>query len=465
MRYDNIRRMRVVPEQQHMTSINVRSWLLATALVFAGAVQAQNISGAIFTTTSDGSTVNGNNYPSKLDVYLNGGPQNCISPGLPPGDYYYMVTNPSGSVQLSLDSTFDRSFRVTNGSAGKIAQNLGNTTTHPNGTSPCGGITIRLAKDLNDFADTDNAGGVYKAWITRVADFVAYCGVGIDCGLDGFIHSNTKTDNFKAAGGSEEFNGALEAYKFYDKNANGQFDPGIDLDLANWPMTLTSVNQGVNSTHQTGSDGTTTWDPLVPDTDYFVTEGTPIQSNWVHSATIYIGHDGSPQNPAGPLTVVAGETTMVAFGNYCTYPSNGRTLGFWSNRNGQALVDSGDIAALVALNLRDGTGANFDPANYAALKTWLLNGNATNMAYMLSVQLSAMKLNVLNNFVNGNGFYVPAGMTVNQIMAAADTSLGLYGLTPAGHAQRANQEQLKNWLDQLNNGAGLLSPTPCTRSF
>jgi hypothetical protein len=60
---------------------------------------------------------------------------------------------------------------------------------------------------------------------------------------------------------------------------------------------------------------------------------------------------------------------------------------------------------------------------------------------------------------------VPAGMTINQIMDAANTSLGLYGLTLSGHAQRANQEQLKNWLDALNNNAGVLSPTPCTYSF
>lgn len=438
---------------------------LLGSIFLAGTADAQNIAGAIFTTTSDGSTVNGNHYDSKLDVYLNGGPQNCISPGLPPGDYYFMVTNPPGNLLLSLDSTFDRKFRVTAGSSGKIAEDIGNVVTHPAGTSPCaGGITVRLAKDLSDFADTDNPGGVYKAWITRAADFEAYCGAGIDCGLQGFIHSNTKTDNFKVAG-DETQNGALEAYKFYDKNANGQYDPGYDLDLPNWPMTLTSVKQGVNSTHLTAADGVATWDPLVPDNDYFVQEGTPVQGNWVHSTTIYIGHDGSPQNPGGPLTVVGGATTTIAFGNYCTTPSHGLTLGFWSNRNGQALVDAGDLAALVALNLRNGAGANFDPANYAALRTWLLNGTATNMAYMLSVQLAAMKLNTLNGFVNGSGFYVPAGMTINQIMDAANTSLGLYALTLSGHAQRANQEQLKNWLDALNNNAGVLSPTPCTYSF
>ena len=439
------------------------------ACIVAGGAHAQNISGAIFTTTSDGSTVNANHYDAKTDVYLNGGPTNCISPGLPAGDYYFMVTNPPGSVQLSLDSTFDRQFRVTPLSSGKIGQNLGNAATHPNGTSPCaGGITIRLAKDAFDFADTDNPGGVYKAWITRKADFDTYCnttyGAGVDCGLEGFIHSNTKTDNFKVAGNAV-YNGKLKAFKFYDKNANGKYDDGYDIPLPNWKMTLTSVGQGVDSTKLTGATGTAVWDPLVPDDDYFVTEGKPLQTNWVHSTTIYSGHDGSPQNPAGPLAVIANQTTYVAFGNYCTKPSNGRTLGFWSNKNGQALIDSYDLAALRALNLRNASGANFDPYDYATFRTWLLGGTATNMAYMLSVQLAAMKLNVRNGFVNGNGFYVPAGKTINQIMDAANLSLATNYLTVSGHPQRAYQETLKNWLDQLNNGAGVLSRYPCKYTF
>jgi hypothetical protein len=53
-------------------------------------------------------------------------------------------------------------------------------------------------------------------------------------------------------------------------------------------------------------------------------------------------------------------------------------------------------------------------------------------------------------------------------MAAANTSLGLYPVTVSGNdpfGQRSNQEQLKNWLDQLNNNAGVLSATPCAYSF
>ena len=90
------------------------------------------------------------------------------------------------------------------------------------------------------------------------------------------------------------------------------------------------------------------------------------------------------------------------------------------------------------------------------------------MAYMLSVQMAAMQLNVHNGFVNGDGYYVPAGMSVNQLLVAANNSLALYPMTRSDNdpfGQRAAQEQLKDWLDELNNGAGLLSPTPCAFSF
>lgn len=426
----------------------------------AGTARAEAINGAIYTSTADHSLVNANQYPSKESVYLNGGPSNagCTGGALDDGIYFFQVTDPSGKTLLSSDDIWARKFQV---SGGRISANLG---THANGgTSACGSLAIQLFP----YADTPNGGGVYKVWITRVSDFEAACGgMGIDCGLDGFVGGNIKTDNYKVGATTPPVptTGDMRAFKFYDADANGQYDQNIDILLDGWKMTLESLENGVNSTHYTAG-GSTTWNNLLPGIDYTVEEGTPTQGNWVHSATIYAGHDGSPENPAGPLTVVAGQTTNVLFGNYCTIPSNGRTLGFWSNKNGQALIGDDDIAVLISLNLRNANGSNFDPANKAAFKTWLLNGDAVNMAYMLSVQLAAMRLNVYNGFVNGGGTYVPAGMTVNQLIAAADAALAADGYTPSGDPNRATQEQLKDWLDELNNGAGLLSSTPCAYSF
>lgn len=435
------------------------SAFLSFALV-AGNVRAEAINGAIYTSTGDHSAVNANQYPSKPDVYLNGGPSNfpqCTGGKLDDGIYFFQVTDPSGQPLLSSDGILNRKFQVVNG---RIAVNLG---THANGgVSPCGSLAIQLFP----YDDTPNGGGVYKVWITRVSDFEAACGVGVDCGLAGFVPGSTKTDNFKVGPTTTTPpTGSVRAFKFYDADANGQFDQNIDILLDGWKMTLGSFEQGIDSTHYT-ANGYALWNNLLPGIDYTVEEGTPTQGNWVHSATIYVGKpDTSPENPAGPLTVVAGQTTDVLFGNYCTIPSNGRTLGFWSNKNGQALIGDDDIQALIALNLRNANGSHFDPASKAEFRTWLLNGNAVNMAYMLSVQLAAMKLNVYNGFVNGGGTYVPAGMTVNALIAAADAALAADGTTFDGDANRAYQESLKNWLDELNNGAGLLSPTPCAYSF
>lgn len=454
----------------HMTH-PPRSLALAALLCLASVPaigHAEAINGAIYTSTADHSQVNANLYPSKSAVYLNGGPSNfpqCKGGALDDGDYHFQVTDPAGKTLLSSDSIWSRAFRV---SGGRIVANLG---THAvGGVSPCGSLAIQLIP----YDDTPNNGGVYKVWITRTSDFETACGPGVDCGLAGFVPGSIKTDNFKVEDDGDEeidFFGSVQAFKFYDHNANGLYDYSDDGNPANddplldgWKMTLESFENAVSDTAFT-SGGSVIWDGLVPGIDYTVEEGIPNEANWVHSATIYTGHDGSPVNPAGPLEVIANETTSVLFGNYCTVPSNGRTLGFWSNKNGQALIDAGDLATLVALNLRNANGSHFNPASNAAFRTWLLGGSATNMAYMLSVQMAAMKLNVDNGFVNGSGYYVPAGMTVNQLIAAANASLGTDGLTLAGHAQRAYQEQLKDWLDELNNGAGLLSPTPCAYTF
>ena len=88
----------------------------AIAVIGLGVVMtAQGFTGAIFSTNRDGSFVNGNVYDDKDDPYLNGGPRanaNCSASGLPDGDYFFQVTDPSGSVLLSSDAV-DPNRRVT----------------------------------------------------------------------------------------------------------------------------------------------------------------------------------------------------------------------------------------------------------------------------------------------------------------------------------------------------------------
>lgn len=253
--------------------------------------------------------------------------------------------------------------------------------------------------------------------------------------------------------------GSIVVKKFYDANANGVRDANEPW-LSGWPMTLTG--NGINSTR----NSTATWWNLNPGGGYFVQEAVPLEGNWVQSAPTV---NGVPVNPKA-VTVVACETVVIKFGNYCKKPSGGRTPGFWSNRNGQSVLNDGgtmapELGLLSSLNLVNASGNAFNPVTYDAFRSWLLGGNAVNMAYMLSVHLAAMTLNVEAGFVNGDAVFLPCNCTINELLDDANASLGANPYTPAGRPQRANQEMLKNWLDLLNNGALVVSPTPCPRTF
>jgi hypothetical protein len=262
--------------------------------------------------------------------------------------------------------------------------------------------------------------------------------------------------------------GTIIVKKFYDANANGIHDAG-EVRLSGWPMTLGSTTLGVLGTLNTDAFGYAQFSNIAVGNNYTMTEAHPIEGNWVQSAPTL---NGVPVNPITGIAVTAGYTTQLTFGNYCTKPSGGRTPGFWSNKNGEATMLDGapssllpELNLLAGLNLVGANGGAFDPVDYPSFRTWLLASDATNMAYKLSSHLAAMSLNVEAGFVNGNRVYAPFGGTINQLIAAANASLGSWPYTPAGHAQRANQERLKNFLDALNNGAGVVNPTPCTRTF
>ena len=252
--------------------------------------------------------------------------------------------------------------------------------------------------------------------------------------------------------------GTVVVKKFYDANANGIRDTGEPW-LTGWPMTLTG--NGVDST----KNSTATFTNLDGGT-YWVEEGTPLETNWVQTAPTV---NGVPVNPKS-VTVTPCYTTTVKFGNYCTKPSGGYTPGFWSNKNGQAVMNDGgtmapELGLLSSLNLVDAAGNPFDPVDYTSFRNWLLASDAVNMAYKLSSHLAAMTLNVESGAVNGDAFFLPCNCTINELLDDANASLGAFPFTPSGHPQRANQEQLKDWLDQLNNGALVIPPTPCKRTF
>jgi len=442
------------------------AWATAFAIAAAvatGPAPAAAIHGALFTTDAS-ANVNVNQYPTKADVYLSGGPgpnAPCTAAGMDDGEYVYQITNPSGTVVLSSDDISHRHFIV---SGGVIVSAFDHATV----SSLCGAVGVQMVP----FDDTPNNGGVYKAWVTRWSDYQANGNT--------FKPGSTKTDNFHVKEPSIVPETAdINVYKFYDANANGAWDPD-EMPIFGWAMNVQNNDASVNLTQLTQSpDGLTTFAGLDPAGNPFsVTEGNA-GSIWHQSASIVNGvPTGSPTNPVTGLNLVAGETTEVIFGNYCTCHSGGKTLGFWSNTNGQTKINDGgtmnpEFNMLNAAHLRNPNGSNFaldtvhvsQATNYQTLRNWLLNANATNMAYMLSVQLAAMKLNIDAGYVNKNNFYIPFGGTIADLVADADAALAADGITLAGDPNRALQEELKNYLDQLNNNANIVQYHPCKFSF
>jgi hypothetical protein len=185
-------------------------------LISAGSVgAAPPLPGAIFTTDSTGTIVNGNTkYGSKCGdtgVWLDGGPgPNApqTAAGLPDGDYYFQVTDPSGKKLLSTDPVQDRCVTVEGGIITKNCDLPGppGPGTHQlrASTDAGGGVVVELCP----FDDTPNNGGVYKAWMTPVGDGTVEGGgfvgdptqVDNSCGngcFHGFVPARSKTDNFK----------------------------------------------------------------------------------------------------------------------------------------------------------------------------------------------------------------------------------------------------------------------------
>jgi hypothetical protein len=332
-----------------------------------------SVSGAIFTTGVGCTGTNVNVFAAKDEVFIDGGPGKQGSAGLTDGSYFVKVTQPDGTL---LGYSLTAVAHVTNGEFDQCYQLSAIVVSATDGITP-------------GFDTTGNVDGVYKVWVSTDPSFP---------------NSSSKTDNFKVLPGTcvgaQCELGTLTACKFYDfslTDGAGEATDGIwqhatESGIQNWLMILSS-NGTTLSTQLTDGSGCTSFTNLA-DGQYTVTEGTPNESNWFHTSSASLDR-----------TIAGGDEFQLEFGNVCTGAGGGKTLGFWSNKNGAkqfATNLAGSLALLDGLNLRDGAGNNFEPSTYAQYKTWDLGGTAVNMAYMLSVQLAAMELNVFNGFVTGN---------------------------------------------------------------
>ena len=411
---------------------------LSTVALVAGAIAAPPISGAIFTTDVN-NTVNENIYDDKLDVYLNGGPSKPGAAGLPDGYYFVQVTDPSGQTILgtSVGTANETPIHVTDGEFDENYQLW----------------SIVSINGVQGYDDTPNNGGEYKVHVSSVSDFE---------------NNSTKTDNFKVKEDEDDdeedpVDPIVHVYKFYDANANGTWDAD-ESAIEGWLIEVAGASGYTDVVY-------TSWTATLDPDDYTFTEGTPVETNWLHT---------TPESVS--ITLANGDEKDVTFGNLCLGAGGGYTLGFWSNKNGQKLIDANDLAALRDLNLVGYSGNAFDPTTAGQVKTWLLNGNAVNMSYMLSVQLCAMKLNVLNGSASGSSLVYAPGigtsglvdvdgdgtsdfLSVADLIAAADAELGTHSTAFDGDAWRGYQQALKNALDDGNNNLNFVQSTPGAFSF
>ena len=411
-----------------------RAGLTALLVTMASGTFAQGppMAGAVFTTDSTCQGVNLNIYAAKGDVYLNGGPARVGAAGLPDGNYFVRVTDPSGGTVLGFSNT--ASVLVAGGEFMECYRLVDILFTGSSGFTAPG------------YDDTPNNGGEYKVWVSADATFP---------------NNATKTDNFKVKP-PEPASATLEVIKFYDANVNGVNDDG--QLIAGWQVQIQDDGDHPDFDFLR----TTPVSMIVDPGTYVVTESTPVETNWLHTT-------------ANPVTVdvPASGTATVEFGNACLGAGGGKTLGFWSNKNGQATMAAAgmaaQLAALSTLSLRNADGADFDPGSYAAFRTWLLSANATNMAYMLSAQLSATSLNATIGGTSpsalvhapgcGNTGVGSAFISIADLIAAANASLAANAVTINASPERTTQECLKDALDNSNNNRNFVQSGACAFSF
>lgn len=396
--------------------------MLLVSLVILGGSQlvsaSDPMSGAVWT-TDNGGTINKNVYDSKEDVWLNGGPFAPGAKGLPDGDYYWKVTTPSGDL---LGWSGETTFTV---EGGRFTSSFNLWDYNP---------------PTSHFADSPN--GEYKVWVSQDPTFPP---------------SQSRTDNFRVKPSGQPVFGSIAGKKFYDANTDGVFDASTEVVIPGWRIELYDGSGALVGIAETTASGAYKFDVLDPGT-YVVKEVMPCDK-WVNTTPL-------------SYTVVVEEgqeVTGVDFGNVCLGDGGGKTIGFWSNKNGYAQMNDGndkgasELQLLGSLNLYE-----FDGSDYKAFRSWLLNANATYMAYMLSAQLAAMTLNVEAGFVDPNALvYAPGSNSANAAGFVSISDLVTEANEALGNpdADRDYLELLKDALDAGNNNLNFVQSAPCSFTY
>ncbi|MDP2232391.1 MAG: hypothetical protein Q8K89_02055, partial [Actinomycetota bacterium] len=234
--------------------------------------------------------------------------------------------------------------------------------------------------------------------------------------------------------------GVVEGLKFYDRDMDGEWDATEPL-LPGWKI-LISGDVPADFTF-TDTGGAFYFDDLADGT-FLISEALPIAPTcWVQTAPIGNVYEVIMPDDDG--------RSDLYFGNVCqVYPPGGYTLGYWSNKNGQAVLAANSPAWMSLLggyNLVGANGSAFDPTSYAGFRTWLLKADATNMSYMLSVQMAATLLDIKYKGMDLTGLGVVIGgewVSLADVISGANAFLAANPVTRDASAYRAEAEMYKN---------------------
>ncbi|MDI9644254.1 MAG: SdrD B-like domain-containing protein [Candidatus Verstraetearchaeota archaeon] len=235
----------------------------------------------------------------------------------------------------------------------------------------------------------------------------------------------------------------IYGFKFYDSNTNGVWD-SEESPVKGFMIQLTRPDGSI-STAFTNESGRYSF-RVYELGSHTISEVMP--ANWINT---------TPASQDIFVNKFLLGDTRIDFGNVCLKPgSGGKTIGFWSNKNGQALINSEDVKALNALNLYKPTGWTYPKFSdtlstaKAQVKNYLLSASAKEMKWMLSAQLIATVLNTRHGLSSstivyvGPSAYVPGGfITISDIISNANSALS--------GTDRSAQAYWKDICDGLNN--------------
>jgi len=353
-----------------------------TASAAAAGVSAAPVSGSIATVGADGPPAEV--FAHKEDVYLAVGPLTSpcqFAAFIADGNYYFQVTDASGTKLLSTDPVSERTIIV---KSGVIA--LFGGTSHATGShlTACGSLPVALAP----YVDAGTRQALYVVWITPAAAFDGnpsqvdqVCGSGC---FHGFHADESLTAAFRVEDKpSCDDSFCASGVAFNDSNGNGVRDSG-EPGLDGVPVRVESAS-GLVLTGLSAADGSFQICGLTSGQAFRVTSPAPLGFNQTGPINATVASSSSrvfAKDFAYVIEVCLGDVGPLIFASQ-PLPNAIGGLKF-EDSNGDGIREPGEPPLSgVTINLGPPVGAPSQTMTSAADGTFLFT-NVTPGAYLLN---------------------------------------------------------------------------------